>query len=161
MWQVDSPIASNKIQTMIPPSLLLKPAPTDLYTEIWERKHTDINIKDFMDLTEIHGFHYQQWNPPEYYGNLQIYKDFTNIYQNVQNNLNMYICRLLITKHQTNTGHCCPLKRGNTQSAFTFGSQYWQNVRWQIFNIEDLYEIHRFHNITQWNPRKYWWNPRI
>ena len=36
-----------------------------------------------MDLTEIHGFHYQMWNLPEYYWNPQIYKDFTDIYQNV------------------------------------------------------------------------------
>ena len=31
--------------------------------------------------------------------------------------------------NQTNTDHRCPLKRGNTQSAFTFGSQ-WQGFNW-------------------------------
>ena len=79
-----------------------------------------------MDLTEIHRFHNQEWNPQEYYWNPQIYKDFIDIYQNVQNNLNMYIYRLLITKieHQTNTGYHCPRKWGNTQPEFTFGSQY-------------------------------------
>ena len=79
-----------------------------------------------MDLTEIHGFHYQEWNPQEYYWNPQIYKDFTDIYQNVQNNLNVCIYRLLIKNKdrtdQTNTDHSCPLKRGNTQSEL-FGSQ--------------------------------------
>ena len=81
-----------------------------------------------------------------------MYKDFTDIYQNVQNNLNMHICQLLITdiEHQTNTGHCCPLKRGNTQPALLhLVHNIDKNVRWQILNIEDLYEIHGFHNITQ------------
>ena len=45
----------------------------------------------------------------------------------------------LLQKHrlvdQTNTDHSCPLKWGNTQPEFTFGSQ-WHGFN--MTNIEDL-----------------------
>ena len=62
----------------------------------------------------------------------------------------MYICRVTYYKngklsdigHQTNTGHCCPLKQGNTQPAFTFGLQ-WQGFKidygkYQEFNMKSM-----------------------
>ena len=39
-----------------------------------------------------------------------------------------------ITKHQTNTDHRCPLKQGNTQSAFCL--------------VHNTKEIRGFHNIN-------------
>ena len=45
-----------KYKIMIPPSSLLKPAPTDLYTEIGGEDTTKItNIKNFMDFTIYRG----------------------------------------------------------------------------------------------------------
>ena len=99
MWQADSLIVSNKTNkyqiqnnNYNDPSLFSPEVSTHwlVHRDRGEDTNTNVtNIKDFMDLTEIHGFHYQKWNPQEYYWNPQIYKDFTDIYQNVQNNLNM------------------------------------------------------------------------
>ena len=52
--------------------------------------------------------------------------------------------------NQTNTGHRCPLKRGNTQPALNLVHNIRCIEKLQVdkyTNIQDLIEIHRFHNI--------------
>ena len=64
---------------------------------------------------------------------------------------------------QTNTDYRCPLKWGNTQSALHLVHNtyiYWKLQIDKYTNIKDLIEIHGFHNIAEWNPRKYWGNPQ-
>ena len=59
---------------------------------------------------------------------------------------------------QTNTGHHCPLKRGNTQPALHLAHNIYI-LKIEKTNITVLIEIHGFHNIARLNPRKYWGNP--
>ena len=122
----------QKHKIMIPPSLLLKPAPTDLYTEIWERiPYT--NIKDFTDFTIYRG-EIRKYNK-EIWRFTRISLIYTEILRKITFNLMHSTYRLLITKElecQTNTDHCCPLKWGNTQSNYLAHilSNKYQGFNW-------------------------------
>ena len=64
--------------TMIPPSLLLKPAPTDLYAE---REREDDKYYKYYEFYECRGFHnILVWNPWKLLEILGFTKDFTSEY---------------------------------------------------------------------------------
>ena len=100
---------NTPIYAMIPPSFLLKSALTDLYAEIEERK--PIQILQILRISQI-----SQYTEVKSENTLKKSKDLQGFHQYIpeysDDNLNVYIYQLLITKieHQTNTDYCCPLK---------------------------------------------------
>ena len=97
--------------TMIPPFPLLKPAPTDLYTEIrGGYQNTNItNVKDFTDFTIYRG---------EIWENIEEIRRFTRI---------SLIYTQISTKYMNHTMHI-PVTKWHTYSeAMTI-----RDVNWQI-----------------------------
>ena len=123
-------------QIWIPPSFLLKPAPTDLYAEIRVEDTTKIiNNKDFMDFTiyrdEIQENIKEIWRFTRISRISLIYTKHTKMTINPMHST----YRLLITEnlvHQTNTGHRCPLKRGNTQLALYLAHNIYIYIYWRL-----------------------------
>ena len=108
---------------MIPPFPLLKPAPTDLYTEIRERIPNKIlqilRISQISQYTEV-----KSKNTTKKSKDLQGFHRY--ILKHPQNmNLTMHIpvtyCK---SKHQTNTDQLLSSKMRKYMICITFGSQY-------------------------------------
>ena len=112
-------VSENKYKTMIPPFPLLKPAPTDLYTEIrvedtrkWQirrisriAQYIEVKSKKILKKSkDLPGFHryipkfsQKQW--------ITMYNVHTGYKMTTYSKI----------EYQTNTGHRCLLKRRNTQ----------------------------------------------
>ena len=147
----------------IPPSFLLKPAPTDLYAEI-RGGYQNTNTKDFTDFTIYRGeiwenieeiwrftrisLIYTQTSTKHESHNAYTGYKMTHLFRNNAHQ-RCKLTNLSDINGPNELDHCCPLKRGNTRSAYHiwFTAYIYWNLKMKGTDITVLIEIHGFHNI--------------